>query len=265
MKLNAKLIVSTILTTLFLLGFIAILASFKEQPKDILTPEERNWLNQLNRELIYAPDPYYPPLEFFDENGTLKGIVSEYLEIISKRLHIKIKTVKHETWSQIIEKAEKHEIDFSMIVQPTKKRMEYWNFTESYLTIPNVIIVRNEIKSDLKMHDLAHKRVAVVKDYAINDYIEKKYPEIEVVLVSNVLEGIIKVSLFDLDAAVVDLPSAAYYTQKEFLSNLRVTEKIEFAYHFSIATRNDWPHLNNIFQKGLNAISDEEKKEIYNR
>jgi len=265
MKVNPKRIASTTLYPLFLMGFILLFAAFNQQPKDILTPEERNWLNQLDRELIYAPDPSFPPLEFFDENGLVKGIASEYLEIISKRLNIKIRTVKYETWSQIIEKAENHEIDFSMIVHPTKKRLEYWNFTESYITVPNVIIVRDEIKSDVEMQDLAHKRVAVVKDYSINEYIEENYPEIDIVPVTNVLEGIIRVSLFDLDAAVVDLPSAAYYTREEFLDNLRVTEKIEFVYHFSIATRNDWPHLNNILQKGLDAISNKEKEEIYNR
>lgn len=234
-------------------------------PQKFLNQREISWLNSLDRPLVYAPDPSFPPLEFFNEAGELEGIAADYVELIRKRLGLNIKVVKYDTWTEVIEKAKLYEVDFSMVVHPAESRTHYWNFTEPYLTVPNVIIVRVDEKGPLGLQELAHKRVAVVKNYAVNEYIAKEYPAIEVVQVSSLLEGLTRVSFHDLDAAVADLPAAVYYTRKELLSNLRIVGNIDFEYRFCVASRKDMPHLNAILQKGLNSISKKEKKQIYNR
>jgi len=142
-------VVVLILLTINLL----FLSTCKEQPDDILTPTERNWLNHLNRELIHAPDPSFPPMEFFDKNDIYQGIAADYLKIICERLQIKVKTIKTENWSEIVEKGKSKQIDFTTVVQRTESRLLFWDFTDTYLTVPNVIIVRSDNQGDIKLKD----------------------------------------------------------------------------------------------------------------
>ena len=179
-----------------------------------LSQEEIQWLSILASPLIYAPDPAFSPLEYF-EDGQLMGIATEYLELIRDRLGIQVKVAQLPNWTEVINKAQNCEVDFPMVVHPTNSRKGYWSFTDSYLDVPNVIILRNAMKRELNLQDLSHRKVAVVRSYAVNEYISKKYRDIEVVHVSSLLEGLTRVSFSELDAAIADLPVAVYYTQKE--------------------------------------------------
>jgi len=237
----------------------------KEIDKDLLTPEEREWINNLDGELIHAPDPFSPPIEFFDSDSIFKGITADYLKIISERLHIKIKTIKVKDWSDVITKAKKREIDFSTAVQRTTPRQEYWNFTEPYYSAPNVIITSTQNNKNIKIEDLVGKRVAIVKDYAAAEYVQQKYPAINFVIVPNVSEAIKLVSFSDADAAIIHLSAAAYYTAHNGFTHLKVANDINYSYQFTYASRNDWPILNQILQKGLDSVTSKERKEILDR
>jgi len=265
MRIELKYLIKRASFYLWFLGMLLLFSSCEKKPKDLLTPEERQWINSLNRELIYAPDPFSPPIEYFDEDSVFKGISSDYIKLISERLNIKIKTVKVKDWSDVIQKAKAREIDFSSAVQKTDPRKEYWNFTLPYYTAPNVIITGSQNNDDLKIEDLYGKKVAIVKDYAAADYVQEQYPEINYVIVSNVSEAIKLVSFYDVDAAIIHLSAAAYYTVQHGFTHLKVANDINYSYYFTYASRNDWPILNQILQKGLDSITSKERKEILDR
>ncbi len=248
-----------------LLGILILFSTCKEQAEDLLSTEERQWINSLGRELIHAPDPFSPPIEYFDDDSIFKGITADYIRLISERLNIKIKTVKVKDWSDVIQKAKTREIDFSSAVQKTVPREEYWNFTLPYYTAPNVIITGTQNQKDVKIEDLIGKKVAIVKDYAAANYVQDKYPDINYVIVPNVSEAIKLVSFYDVDAAIIHLSAAAYYTVHHGFTHLKVANSINYSYNFTYASRNDWPILNQILQKGLNSITPKERKEILDR
>ncbi len=248
-----------------LLSILLFFSTCKNNTEDLLTPEERQWITNLNGELIHAPDPFSPPIEFFDTDSVFKGITADYLKIISKKLNIKIKTIKIKNWSEVIEKAKKREIHFSTAVQRTVPREEYWNFTAPYYSAPNVIISANKNQGNIKIEDLAGKKVAVVKDYAAADFVQEKYPNIDFVVVPNVSEAIKLVSFLDVYAAIIHLSTAAYYTEYHGFTHLNVVGDIGYSYHFTYASRNDMPILNQILQKGLDSMTSSEIQEIHNR
>lgn len=237
----------------------------KSKAKDLLSVEEREWINQLDRELIHAPDPSSPPMEFYDSDSIFQGITADYLAIISERLNIKIKTVRVKNWSEVVEKGIKREIDFSTAVQKTTPRKDFWNFTSPFFSVRNVIIVKNKEQLDLNIEDLSNKKVAIVKDYAAAEFVQQNYPNINYHIVPNIAEAIKLVSFSEVDAGILDLPSAAYHTQQLGLTDLKVVGDINYPYNFTYASRNDWPILNQILQKGLNSISSREKQKIHNR
>ncbi len=265
MRIELDYSIKRITSCVWLLGLLILFSTCKKKTVDLLSPEERQWINNLDGQLIHAPDPFSPPMEFFDNDSLFKGITADYLKIISERLNIKIKTIKLKNWSEVIEKAKIREIHFSTAVQRTVPRQEFWNFTSPYYTAPNVIIVGNKTHRDLKIEDLIGKKVAIVKDYAAAEYVQDKYPGINFVIVSNVSEAIKLVSFYDVDAAIIHLSAAAYYTEHHGFTHLKVASDIAYSYNFTYASRNDWPILNQILQKGLNSITSDEKKEILDR
>ncbi len=230
-----------------------------------LTEKERAFLDSLNRPLRVAPDPSFAPMEYFDNNGVYQGITPEYIELIIRRLGVKIQVVRFSSWQDIIDKALTGEYDFAPCVQRTDEREKLWNFTLPYMTVQNVIIMRDEEQRNYSLSDLKGKRVGVVKNYAIMDYLLEHGKGIELIPVENNKRGITDLAFHKVDAFVTDLPSASFTIKQEGITNLMVVGEIDYDFHLSFAVRKDMPLLNGILQKGLNSISDSEKEAIYNK
>ena len=58
-------------------------------PRAELTREERAWLTA-HGPLRFAPDPAFPPLEWFDESGQYRGLVAHHFALIEARLGVHI-------------------------------------------------------------------------------------------------------------------------------------------------------------------------------
>lgn len=247
---------------------ISLLLSCKKRDvnsQDLLSKKERSWLDSLNRDLLVAPDPNFPPIEFFDDNGEYFGIASEYIKIIEKRLNLRLKIIKYNTWEELINGAIKSQFDIASCAQKTPYRKTFWNFTSTYLTIKNVIIVKDNNKDEKSIKDLINKRVAVVQGYAIESILREMNLKFEIIPVKNTRNGIEELTMGRVDALISEMPTAAYYIIKEGIPNLRIAGDVNYNYDFSIASRKDLPILNQILQKGLNSITDEEKKAIYKK
>ncbi len=259
MRLSIWLVYFVLITSLLSCQKNEIISS------DPLTKEERAWLDSLNRDLLFAPDPTFPPYEYFDEKGQYSGIAAEFIALVQKRLKIKIKVVRLKSWEELIKKAETYQYDFASCAQKTKNRENYWLFTTPYLTIHNIILVKDSTRQDFNLKYLRGKRVAVVKDYAVDEYLKGINVDFEIVPVLNALHGIHDLSFGWVDAFVTEMPTAIYLINKEGISHLRVAGEIGYDYYFSIASRKDMPMLNQIFQKGLNTITEKEKQVIFNK
>jgi len=231
-----------------------------------LDPAEQLWLNAHSDELYFAPDPFYAPFEFYDEkDGKTKGLAHEYIKLIEKKFGIKFKIVKVSSFDQILTLAKEGKVSIVNAATKTPERSEFLLFTEPIVDIKNVILVRKDSRSSLSLKDLSGKKVSMVKGYAVTEFIEKKYPAIESDIVSSDLNAILNVSYRISDAAVIDLATASYLTDKEVISNIQVSGDAGYPIRLAIGSRKDWPQLNSILVKGLAAISPEEREEIYRK
>ena len=61
-----------------LVGLLSLLSAFSVSA-DVLTEEERKWLEE-NPRILFAPAPNYPPVEFFDEQNIYRGITADFVE-----------------------------------------------------------------------------------------------------------------------------------------------------------------------------------------
>jgi hypothetical protein len=83
------------------MGFILLMRNFTSGSVDPLTVEERTWL-KAHPVIRFAPDPDFPPVEYFDKNGGYNGITKDYVSLIEKKLGVRFKIVRLRDWNEVI-------------------------------------------------------------------------------------------------------------------------------------------------------------------
>ena len=264
--LKTRYVFPLITTVAVFLSGLLLLPSFPitaeaENPSLILTEEEQAWLEQ-HPVVRLAPDPDFPPIEYLDKSGAYKGIAADFIRLVESKLPIKFEIVRLENWNEVIRQAKSRDIDMFGAAVPTPERLKYMRFTKPYVEFPAVVLVRDSAEDFPKLSELTGKRVAVVSNYADHEFMIRAYPNIPLEVMPDISSGLRQVSFGKVDAMVLNLASASFYIQKDGISNLKVTQDTDFVFDLSFAARNDWPLLASILEKGMAAISAEERKAV---
>ncbi len=229
-----------------------------------LTNHEKEWLAD-HPVISVAPDPDFPPIEWFDPSGAFKGLAADFIALVENKLNIKFKTVHCRNWNEVIAKAKGRQIDFLSAASPSGPRREYLDFTRPHIVLPGMIFVRDDIPGTLSTDQLRGKQITVVSQYVWQDYLNADYPDIALVPAASVADGLKMVSFGRVDAMVGDMATATHYLQKEGITNLRVAGQTKYYTYLSFASRNDWPELNGILEKALASITPDESAAIMDR
>lgn len=217
--------------------------------------------------IYFAPDPNFPPIEFFDEKGNYIGLVAEYFTLIERSLGIDIEIVQLDSWKDVLVSARDRQVDGITAAQITPERLEYLSFTSPILDIPNIIITRKGGNNQLNLtfEKMDGMEVAITRGYAVEEYLRKQYPAVKIETVENDLEALQWVSFDRADAAVVNLAIASYLINKHGFTNLLIAGDSGRKNPLSIATRSDEPILQGIMEKGINSISEKDRNSIYKK
>ncbi len=241
---------------------INVLSSNGQINQSFLTPAEQQWL--ANHPVIrVAPDPYFPPIEWFDSKGVFTGIAADYIDILQQKLGIRFEIVSGATWDEVLAKARSHEVDMLSAAAQTPLRSEYLDFAEPHLTFPGVIITRKGVKGQLGLKDLKGMKVAIVSGYVWQEFVAKDHPGIIIDPVPDMQTGLKKVSFGIDDAMIENVATATWGIEREGITNLQVSGETGYLSHLALATRKDWPELNGIVGKALGQITPAQRDSIY--
>jgi PAS domain S-box-containing protein len=252
------------LALLFVLLLVVVIALLSSPKPDILTPEERTWLNQ-HPGIKLAPDPSYPPFEYFDEKGIYKGIIADTIHIIENQLNYKFTIVRYDTWDDTLTAVKNREVDGITAAQISTDREDSLKFTEPMVRIPIVFLNRKGESTDLTIDKIGNMTIAITENNGIHEFIEKDYPNLHLLLTKDDQEALNAVSFKHADIAIVNLSIATELIKKQGYTNLQIAGNTDQTNDLAIATRNDWPILNRIMQKGLNSISAAESQAIQDK
>ncbi len=233
-------------------------------PVDILTPFERSWL-QAHPNIRIAGDPHWPPFEMVDEEGNYQGIVADYVQLLEQRLNQHFDRRVRKTWTETLEAVGTGELDVIAAVSVTPRREGRMLFSEYYLSYPIVMAVREEARFIGSLEELGNERVAVVKDYASQDFLLISHPNLNLVFVDTLEEGLLGVSNGDIDVLISNIPSISYLVNHLGVSNIKLTGITPYTNDISFGVRSDWPILTRILDKGLETITPDEREAIYKK
>ncbi|MFA6224567.1 MAG: PAS domain S-box protein [Desulfomonilaceae bacterium] len=243
-------------------------ASLATSPSDSaiqsLTQEERAWLKE-HPVISVVQDPSWPPVEFTDENGHPSGISNDYLRLIEERLGVKFERTLSLNWQDSYARLKRWDIDMTTCVAPTPERERFWAFTRPYMNIPIVILTRTDVTYIGNIRELNRKKVAVVDGYAAGEWLLRDFPDIPLVKVRTVKEGLDLLQKGAVFAFVDNMLVMNYYLAKFNLSNLKISGWTPYTNSQCMAVRKDWAILAGILEKELDSIPESEIGRIYQK
>ena len=233
---------------------------------EFLSATERDWLKQHAGQLEVLFGYEAPPNAFHDDSGQYTGLLVDYLHEIENLLDIQFTMRDFATWDALIEYAREGEPDFIVVgIADTVERRDYLLFTDTFVSVPYIIIMREDAPAVNSLSELQDAVVCTVKDYAVNQYIARQFPDITPVEYIDNLAGLRAVSTGQCDAMVVNQAYATYLIQEQGLANLVIAGDSGYQNRLSAASPVSNPILHDILEKAVDAIPQERHRELYQR
>lgn len=232
----------------------------EKKDKSRFTQAQLNYLKN-KKQITMCIDPDWMPYEQL-EDGKHIGMVAEYFKIFEKELGIPIKVIQTKTWEETLKYAKQRTCDVISLAIKTQKREKYFNFTKPYLDMPIVLTTKPNVTFIENFNSLHNQKIGIVKGYAIGEILRKKYPQLNIVGVTNITEGLQKVVNGELFGFIDNLATIAYALQYDFLNELKITGKFDDKWKLGTAVRNDDLMLLDIFNKVIPILTPSIKQDI---
>jgi len=253
--MNSKLFLGIIFLTAF------FVQSSAHADSSILSPEENLWLKSRNNTIVFYPEKNHPPFSYQSPSGRTQGLFIDYIELISEKIGAKVEYLSPRSLSQIQDDMKAGKKDTVISISGTKEREEYLFFTEEYISVPAVIVVRKDsgIKNDRTLNDFSGKEVAVVDGYAVEGFIQKNFPRIVLERVSDDEVGLQQLVLGEVDAVVMDIVTLSHYLSKQVLNSVKIVGNTGFDYKYAFAVAKGDTIAQSVLEKGLSQISKSDR------
>jgi len=228
-----------------------------------LTPQEQVFIQ--NHPLIrVGGGPDWAPVDFV-EGEAYRGIAKDYLDLVSKKSGLKFEVVV-DRWANNLKKIKAREIDMLGAVYYRPERTAYMRFTHPYFELLDYFFVRDDLHLRT-IEDLNGLTVAMPKGYAHGAILKKEFPQIHILEVNTFSEAIDAVTKGRADILFDTYASLSFVLQKGGIKSIipfqayrgKEVNKIH------MTTRYDYPLLQSILNKGLQAITPQEHQAIRER
>jgi len=230
----------------------------------VLSEPEKAWIAK-HPVVYWGVDPHWPPFSSFDKQGRIAGINVELVRLLAKRTGLNLQFRRTENWSDTLRKASTGEIDVVAGIARTeaRERLLKLAFTEVYCKFPTAIVTRKDTPFLTLMSELKSKRIALPRDYATTETLQRLYPEAHLTLTESEEQSMLLVAGGKADATALNLASAGYIVHMRGLANVKIAGFTETDFFLGLAVRKSEPELHSILENGLDTINPREKEAIY--
>ena len=232
--------------------------------KIALTPREAAWREDhlsVFDELSYCVDPDWMPFERINGRGRHEGLAGDLMRQVETRIGIPLRLVPTDSWSQSLEYVREGRCRLLAAAGETVPRREYLDFTTPWGDYPLVVAVRTDELFIENLEAIREKPLGVIRDYAHIDLIRERYPNLDIVEVENVTDGLERVRREEVFGYVDTIPAIGYTLRREGIEELKIGGKLEIPLKLSIALRKGEPaELLSVLNKALASFSEEERR-----
>lgn len=227
-----------------------------------LSAHEKNWL--INAPTVRVKVIDFPPFGITTPEPS--GISVDYLNLIAENAGFKVEYVtdsynREQALQDIVE--DKSRYDVILNINKNSRLAQATSVSSLVASMPLVIFTRRDNIDISDMDSLHGKTLALVRGGSIGDQIKAEHPTIQILWVDKVLDALEALATGSVDAYIGNLIVANYLIRERHIDNLMVAAPAPYGeLEIAIATRQDWPELSNMIDKGLNAISPTQRNQI---
>ena len=227
-----------------------------------LTKQEKEFIEKTHFNVAITKNWY--PFSFEEDNNKALGISSEFWEIIVKKLNLKTSNTFFNSFDEQIKSFQsgKSDIIFSAAESESRKKFAY--FSNEYLKFPISIVTKKDEHFIENIDDIINKKIAVGNNFTAHNLLKEKYPNIDLVLVNNVEEGLNLVSKNQVFAFVDIKPILTYNIAKFSFKDLKVSGNSGIDFSLKIMVRKELKDLIPILNKTIATIPASEVITIVN-
>jgi polar amino acid transport system substrate-binding protein len=197
----------------------------------------------------------------FNEDGEARGFSVDYLKLLGKKIGVHFNFVSG-TWPVVYEKFQNKEIQMAQPLIPSVERRQKFRFSDKFITMDLALISQIKRQDISSIETLKGKTVGAGKGWPTTKYLKEEHPELNVVEYETTKEMLEAVAFGLIDAGMDDIFSAQYIIDKEMLSNVHVSSKVELQNledkNLYIVMQPEEEILQNIINKALRSVRPEE-------
>nr|CRH05141.1 putative Histidine kinase with two SBP_bac_3 (bacterial extracellular solute-binding proteins, family3) domains, HisKA domain, HATPase c domain and response regulator receiver domain [Candidatus Magnetococcus massalia] len=225
-------------------------------PLALSQAEQRYLLSK--QSITMCVDPDWMPYEAIDAKGRHIGMAAEYIQLLSQRIHTPIEVVPTKSWTESLEVGKRRGCDIFSLLNKTEERTKFLNFTAPYVEAPSVLVTRDDQPFVNGLGDMRGRKLSVPKGYVYEEKLRRYHPEIQLVTVSSVREGLSRVSQGEVFAHLGSLYVVVNQIQRSAFSNLKISGTTQYGHQLAVGVRNDDPTLLRILSSAVDSITAQE-------
>lgn len=219
-----------------------------------LSETQRSWLIA-HPTIRVSAHPSRAPLESLDKDGQYQGISIEFLHRVEEMLGVRFEFVPTAAQTDPVQRVHAREVDLVLALATTPHRRETLNFTEPYLNTPMAIFGTASAAPLSGLEGLQGQRVAVMKNSAASEFLDRDWPALATIRVNDAREAIRLLRSGSVQAYLGALLTTTHHLVEAGDADIRVIGETGQEYRVSMAVRNDWPEFATILDKALSTIS----------
>ena len=235
--------------------------NFKQQIN--LTKEEKDFLAKNSIKVSVSNS--WEPFTFKSKNNEAIGISAEYWELIATKLDLKYENSFFQTFNQQITSIKNKESDLIYSVGETANRKEFSIFSKEYAKFPISIVTKKDENFIENISVLTNKKIAVGNNFTAHNIIKNKYPNMELILVDSIKEGLELVSENKAYAFIDIQPVLLYNIGKYGFDDLKISGNTGLDFNIKFMIRDDYVILESILNKAISSISINELNQIIDK
>ena len=227
-----------------------------------LTLKEKEFIEKTHFNIAITKNWY--PFSFEEDNNKALGISSEFWEIIVNKLNLKTSNTFFNSFDEQIKSLQSGKSDIIFSAGESESRKKFAYFSNEYLKFPISIVTKKDEHFIENIDDIINKKIAVGNNFTAHNLLKEKYPNLDLVLVNNVEEGLNLVSKNQVFAFVDIKPILTYNIAKFEFKDLKVSGNSGIDFPLKIMVRKEFKDLIPILNKTIATIPASEVITIVN-
>lgn len=189
----------------------------------------------LEQPLMIGFAPNAAPLSFTGEDGRPSGLASEYLQRLMQA-GANLKVENSHDWYEVREKARRGELQAVMGIPVDSRYLgPDWVFSQPFISVPNVIVVRSDGESLLGLADLQGKRVLLSDPERVRGYVQQQAPQARIIVARSAEQALQRLLEGEADAYVGNLAVVDHLLRSRFPGRMQVAAPAGFNDQLALA------------------------------